>query len=200
MEYSNKLIRLNSLAKKLPEGRVYRAHELSKFSTSVSRDLKEMVEKGYLNYLGKGMYYKPKKLGKFDVPPSREDLLAKFLKTKDFMVRSVSDYNNLRLGTTQLFNEIYVYNKRRAGAVQLGKTTYHFKRKKFPSTNYDEYLLVDMLNNIEKLGENRNDLLYTLECRWNKDLGLDKEVVLKFAKKYGKYWVKKYFNHLGGSR
>ena len=50
------------------------------------------------------------------------------------------------------------------------------------------------------LGENRNDLLYTLECRWNKDLGLDKEVVLKFAKKYGKYWVKKYFNHLGGSR
>nr|MCB9063470.1 hypothetical protein [Halobacteriovoraceae bacterium] len=198
MEYSSKLNRLNRLAAKLPAGKVYRACDFSKFSTSVSRDLKEMVDKGYLSYLGKGMYYRPKKLGKFEVPPSREELLAKFLKTKDFMVRNVSDFNSLRLGTTQLFNEVYVYNKRRAGTVKLGKTTYHFKKKNFPSKNYDEYLLVDMLNNLERLGENRETLLQNLERRWSEDLNLNKNVVLLFAKKYGKYWVKQYLGQLGG--
>lgn len=188
--------RLKGIVDSLKKGKVYRASDFSKLSTSPSRDLNLLAKANLITYLGKGLYLKPRKLGKLDIPPRTEDLISVFLKTDKFLIRNLSDFNMLRLGTTQLFKEVHVYNERRDGRVRLGNKTYHFKKKKFPSSHYDEYLLVDMLNNLEKLGVEREEVLHKLKYRWGKNLELDKKVVHRFAKKYGKYWVKKFFEKM----
>lgn len=198
MKDSNYEKRLQSLMYSFSPGRVFKVQEFSRFSSAPSRDLKALVLRGYLVNLGRGFYYRPKKLGAYNVPPSEKELLLRFLKTSHFLIRNMSDFNKLRLGTTQLFNETYIYNKKRDGKIELGGTTFFFKKRDFPKTNHDEYMLVDMLNNLDRLGVNNEEVLSNLRRRWNTDLPLDKSTVLKFSKKYGKYWVKKYFEKIEG--
>ena len=143
--------RLDEFTMKLHPGKVYRASELASFSVSLSRDLKLLVNEKKLTYLGKGLYVRLRLLGEFEVPPERSDLMKKFLKTKHFLVRNFSDFNRLGLGLSQLYNQAYVYNERRDGKIELGGETYYLKRKAFPKDHHEEYLLVDMLNNLEKL-------------------------------------------------
>ena len=132
-----------------------------------------------------------------ELSPSADKVVQKFLKTNHFLMRSLSDFNRLGLGLTQMFRETFVYNSRRDGEVKLGGRTYFFKKKKFPKNHLDEYLLVDFLNNIEKLGEDREALLARFERKWyGKGWEVDYDVVYKFSQRYGKYWVKKYFQKL----
>jgi len=199
MKNENLKRRLDKFSNGLKPGRVYRAHELSKYTNSLGRDLRLLVESQRLKTAGKGLYYVPDKLGNSEIPARTKELVEKFLKTNHFLLRSLSDFNRLDLGLTQMFKETFVYNTKRDGKVELDGREFFFKKKEFPKDHLDEYLFVDFLNNIEKLGENREMLLVTFERKWRaKAWPVDYDVVYKFAKKFGKSWVKKYFKYLKG--
>lgn len=198
MKYESKEERLEAFLAKMVNRKAYKSKELNRWSSNLSRDLKELEEKNLLTNAGHGIYYQSEKLGSFNLPVDENSLLEKFLNDSKFMTRTYGEYNDLRLGTTQHTpNLVLVYNKKRDGVFTLDGKTYVFKRKKFPSKNFDEFLLVDMLNNLENLGEDKNFILDNLKKRWASNFELDKKVILFQAKRYGKYWVKKFFEKLG---
>jgi len=144
------------LAKHLRAGKVYRREDLASYSTSVDRELQQLVAAGRLTKAAQGLYYAPRKSVFGDAPPAESEMLAVFLKDKNFLSFNPSVYNSLRLGTTQLYNKAIVYNHKRHGKFRLGNREYDFRVKhRFPLPNQvsSEYLLVDMLNNFDELAE-----------------------------------------------
>lgn len=144
------------LVRHVRAGKVYRREDLVPFSTSVDRELQQLVAAGRLTKAAQGLYYAPRKSVFGDAPPAEEDMLAAFLKDKNFLSFNPSVYNSLRLGTTQLYNKAIVYNHKRHGKFRLGNREYDFRIKhRFPLPKQvtSEYLLVDMLNNFDELAE-----------------------------------------------
>lgn len=93
---------------------------------------------------------------------------------------SFNHYNSLGVGTTQLYNEAIVYNHKRHGVFKLGTRTYKFVRKHyFPTKLSEEFLLVDLVDNIKKLVEDQSRILELVK---NKALKLNRRRLLKFAK------------------
>lgn len=151
-------------------GKVYRREDLVPYSTSVDRELQQLVAQGLLQKLAQGMYYKPKKNVFGEVPPNESDLLAVFLKDKNFLSFNPSVYNSLRLGTTQLYNKNIVYNHKRHGMFKLDQREYDFRLKhNFPKPSQvtTEYLLVDMLNNLSDLAEDEDEVLERAKKKLN---------------------------------
>lgn len=73
---------------------------------------------------------------------------------------SPNAYNSLGVGTTQLYNEQVVYNRKRHGKFKLGNRTFCFRVKPyFPKDLSKEFLLVDLVNNISRLAEDQNAVL-----------------------------------------
>jgi len=147
------------LVRHLRAGKVYRREDLVPYSTSVDRELQKLVAAGRLTKAAQGLYYAPRKSVFGDAPPAEEDMLAAFLKDKNFLSFNPSVYNSLRLGTTQLYNKTIVYNHKRHGIFRLGNRDYDFRVKhRFPLPNQvsSEYLLVDMLNNFDELAEDED--------------------------------------------
>jgi len=148
--------RATPLVRHLRAGKVYRREDLVPYSTSVDRELQQLVAAGRLTKAAQGLYYAPRKSVFGDAPPAEEDLLAAFLKDKNFLSFNPSIYNSLRLGMTQLYNKAIVYNHKRQGVFTLDQRSYDFRVKhRFPlhSQVTSEYLLVDMLNNFDELAE-----------------------------------------------
>lgn len=144
------------LARHLRAGKVYRREDLVAYSSSVDRELQKLVAAGRLTKAAQGLYYAPRKSVFGDAPPAEEDMLAAFLKDKNFLSFNPSVYNSLRLGTTQLYNKTIVYNHKRHGKFRLGNREFDFRVKHrfpLPSQVSSEYLLVDMLNNFDELAE-----------------------------------------------
>jgi hypothetical protein len=197
MRNANLIKRLDEFTNGLKVGRVYRASELAPFSSSLGRDLRLLVENKKLRLVGKGLYVRPDRLGDFEIPPDTREVISKFLGTNNFILRSRSDYNSLGLGLTQMFNEVFVYNKKRFGKIELDGKIYFFKRRDFPRNNHFEYLFVDLFNNIDSVGADKKILIERFEYAWRKRAwDCNYEVIYKFSQKYGKNWVKKYFQKL----
>jgi hypothetical protein len=138
---------------------VYRREDLVPFSTSVDRELKQLVAAGRLTKAAQGLYYAPRKSVFGDAPPAEDSLLAGFLKDKEFLSFNPSVYNTLRMGMTQLYNKTIVYNHKRHGKFRLGNREFDFRVKHrfpLPSQVSSEYLLVDMLNNFDELAEDED--------------------------------------------
>jgi len=178
-------------------GKLYRAESLMNYSNNLSRDLAILVSESRLKRAGPGLYYKPKKLGVFDIPIDKSSLVKEFLKVKSgsFLVRHLSDFHSLRLGTTQHSKKVYVYNKKRNGDFTLDGTDFAFRKRKFPKEQSTEYLLVDMLNSLKELGEDSSKLLANLERRLP-NMNLDMDKLLQTSRKYGKVWVKRFLNKM----
>jgi hypothetical protein len=138
---------------------VYRREDLAPYSTSVDRELQQLVAAGRLTKAAQGLYYAPRKSVFGDLPPTEDEMLAAFLKDKNFLSFNPSVYNTLRLGMTQLYNKTIVYNHKRHGIFRLGNRHYDFRVKHhfpLPSQVTSEYLLVDMLNNFDELAEDED--------------------------------------------
>ena len=147
------------LAKHLRAGKVYRREDLVPYSTSVDRELQQLVAAGRLTKAAQGLYYAPRKSIFGDIPPTEDEMLAAFLKDKIFLSFNPSVYNTLRLGMTQLYNKTIVYNHKRHGKFRLGNREFDFRVKHrfpLPSQVSSEYLLVDMLNNFDELAEDED--------------------------------------------
>ena len=150
------------LVRHVRAGKVYRREDLVPYSTSVDRELQQLVAAGRLTKAAQGLYYAPRKSVFGDAPPVEEELLAVFLKDKNFLNFNPSVYNSLRLGTTQLYNKTIVYNHKRHGLIRLDRREYDFRLKQSfprPSQVTTEYLLVDMLNNLAELAEDEDQVL-----------------------------------------
>ncbi len=151
-----------SLARHLRAGKAYRREDLAPYSTSIDRELQQLVAAGRLTKAAQGLYYAPRKSVFGDAPPVEEEMLAVFLKDKNFLSFNPSVYNSLRLGMTQLYNKTIVYNHKRHGIFRLGNREFDFRVKhRFPLPNQvsSEYLLVDMLNNLGDLAEDETQVL-----------------------------------------
>lgn len=152
--------KLQELKKHLKRGKVYRRADLSQWSKSVDRHLDELVAQGTIKKLSQGLYYYPERTVFGEAPPEEEVLVRSFLKDKRFLVTSFNEYNKLGVGTTQLYNGRTVYNHKRHGDFNLGGMMFSFRVKPhFPNKITPEFLLVDLLNNLEQLAEDSSELV-----------------------------------------
>lgn len=155
---------LEQVSRMLHAGKVYRREDLARVSNAVDRHLRELVSGGTLKRLAQGLYYAPKKSVFGVLPPDDQDLVAAFLRDKDFLVFSPSSYNTLGLGTSQLYNKTLVYNHKRHGLFSFGKRQFDFRVKpRFPNQLTPEFLLVDAINNLDELAEDKLRLLQMAE-------------------------------------
>ena len=151
---------LMEVKKHLRAGRVYRREDLVQWSASVDRHLKTLVGEGDLKKLRYGLYYCPKRLAFGEVPASEHELVQAFLKTDHFVVMSPNLYNQLGVGTTQLYNKRVVYNRKRHGRFDLDGRVYQFERRmNVPRKLSKEFLLVDLVNEVDQLAEDRDAVL-----------------------------------------
>jgi len=154
------MAKLDDLKKHLKEGRVYRRAEIAQWSKAVDREVGLLVQNGFLEKLSQGLYYVPKKTAFGAAPPDEEALVRSFLKDDDFLLTSLNAYNGLGVGTTQLYNKRVVYNHKRHGEFSLGGRSFFFHAKhRFPAKVTEEFLLVDLVNNLEHLAEDKEAVL-----------------------------------------
>lgn len=188
---------LNEVKKHLRPGQVYRRADLLHWSNSVDRHLHQLLEDGTLNKLSHGLYHCPKKTAFGDAPADDHKLVEAFLKDHRFLITSPNAYNTLGVGTTQLYNETIVYNHKRHGRFKLGGRMFDFRRKPFPKSLSEEFLLVDLMNNLGVLAENQEAVVE----RVKKKVGLmDMKALQKAASEYGSVKTKKMFDKMVASR
>ena len=188
--------RLEELKGRLQPGSVYRRHDLAKWSKSVDRHLDELLEEGVLQKLSQGLYYYPKKTAFGFAPPEDGTLIASFLKDDRFLVTSPNAYNSLGVGTTQLYNVKTVYNHKRHGEYKLGNRMFDFRIKPhFPEKPTEEFLLIDLVNNLDQLAEDKNVVLKNV---FKKALSMDRAKLKRSATKYGDVKTRKLFSEMLG--
>src|SRR5579872_1295863 len=151
---------LEQLKRRLKPGHAYRRADLARWSTSVDRHLKQLVESGVLKKLSGGLYAYPKETVFGQAPAKDSDVVSAFLKDDRFLLASPNAYNSLGVGTTQLYDKTVVYNHKRHGEFQLGGRTFAFRVKpRFPKSLTKEFLLVDLVNNLDQLAEAKDEVL-----------------------------------------
>jgi hypothetical protein len=164
-------------------GEVYRRSDLEYFSSAIDRHLAQLTKEGVLVKINQGLYYAPKESKFGTVPPEDHLLVESFLKGEDFLLVSPNAYNSLGLGLTQLYNIKWVYNHKRNGEFKLNGKTFLFKNKAaFPKILSKEYLLVDMLNNLEALAEDQSVIVRNME---EHILQFDTSELMKVTQQYG---------------
>ena len=187
---------LGRLKQHLRRGQVYRRADLLRWSNSVDRHLKQLLEEGTLTKLAGGLYYYPRQANFGPLPAKYKTLVAAFLKDHRFLLTSPNAYNSLRVGLTQLYNTTWVYNHKRHGRFRFGKRTLDFRVKpSFPKTLSDEFLLVDLVDNIHCLAEDREATLEKLKQRVMR-AEVNVKALSKNVRGYGGAKAKKFFQPL----
>src|SRR4051794_28880432 len=148
------MTKLEELKRHLKPGQAYRRADLARWSTSVDRHIKQLVESGVLRKLSGGLYAYPKETAFGLAPAADKDVVSAFLKDDRFLLASPNAYNSLGVGTTQLYDKTVVYNHKRHGEFELGGRRFAFRVKPhFPKSLTTEFLLVDLVNNLQWLAE-----------------------------------------------
>ena len=116
------------------------------------------------------------------------------MKDNRYFVTSINAYNSLGVGATQLYNKTVVYNHKRHGNFMLGGREFEFRKKPaFPKTLTKEFLLVDLVNNLDYLAEDREQVLARVKER---ALQGSRSALTRAAKEYGMVRTRKFFNSL----
>ena len=186
------MTKLQELKRHLRPGRVYRREELARWSNAVDRHLKRLVNEGTLTKLAGGLYAYPKETVFGKAPAEDDKLVGTFLKDDRFLLASPNAYNSLGVGTTQLYDKTVVYNHKRHGNFSLGGRTFDFRVKpSFPKSLSKEFLLVDLVNNLDRLAENRTEVLARVKER---TASYDTPRLERAARNYGNVRTKKFFS------
>jgi hypothetical protein len=173
---------------------VYRRGDLLRWSRSVDRHLKELTVDGTLKKLGTGLYYSPRGFQFGEAPADERELVKAFLKTDRFVLISPNAYNQLGLGTTQLYNKRVVYNQKRHGIFPLGNRMVTFERRmNVPRQLSPEFLLVDVVNELDNLAEDRDAVLSRVR---EKTREMDQRKLSRAVSLYGKYSTQKKFQEM----
>lgn len=117
--------------------------------------------------------------------------MSAFLKDDPFLVASPNAYNSLGVGTTQLYDKTVVYNHKRHGEFQLDNRTFAFRVKpRFPKSLTKEFLLVDLVNNVDQLAEAKDEILKRVAER---AADSDQKRLRRAVREYGSERAKKFF-------
>ena len=166
-------VTMEALRQHIKPGHVYRRSDLEYYSSAIDRHLVMLTKEESLVKLSQGVYYAPKSSKFGPVPPDDALLVESFLKDSDFLMIKPNMYNALGLGLTQLYNTTWVYNHKRKGEFKFNGKTFEFKIKSsFPNQLTKEFLLVDLLNNLNELAENQYQTTTSLSknlSRFNND-------------------------------
>ena len=185
------MTKLEELKRRLRPGQVYRREGLAQWSKAVDRHLKQLQDDGTLTKLAPGLYAYPKKTVFGEAPAEDDKLIETFLKDDRFLVASPNAYNGLGVGTTQLYDKTVVYNRKRHGTFSLGGRTFEFRMKmSFPKTLSREFLLVDLVNNLDRLAESRKEVLARVSERV---ASCDVPRLRRAAREFGNVRTKKFF-------
>src|ERR1700681_1154355 len=164
--YIEAMSKLDELKRHLKPGGVYRREDLARWSNAVDRHLKQLVESNVLTKLAGGLYAYPKATAFGPAPANDDALVEAFLKDRRFLLASPNAYNSLGVGTTQLYDRTVVYNHKRHGDFQLGGRKFACRVKPhFPKSLSREFLLVDLVNNLDQLAEAKSEVLGRVQER-----------------------------------
>lgn len=180
-----KLYVVDTLKNSLKAGQVYRRSDFLGKSKNVDRHLATLVKHGDLKKLQQGLYVCPESTAFGEAPPNEQQLLRTFLKDDHFVVYSYNAFNSLGFGTTQLHNRKVVFNRKRSGEHMVGGRTYLFHRwREAPKKLTPEFLVVELLNQLNHLAEDRKSVLENLS---NKLKSFDLKKLKRAAARYGTY-------------
>ncbi|MCB0079971.1 MAG: hypothetical protein KDE47_03530 [Caldilineaceae bacterium] len=183
--------KLDELRAKLQPGRIYHRKGLARWSKAVDRHLKQLLDDGALVKLSQGIYYCPRQTAFGEAPPDEKALVRAFLNDERFLITSPNVYNVLGIGATQLYNQTVVYNHKRHGKLSLGNRTFDFRKKSFfPLELNREFLLVDLVNNLGRVAEERTALLNEVEKQLP---SFDRAALTDAVRTYGGVAAKKFF-------
>jgi hypothetical protein len=183
------MAKVNELERHLRPGAVYRRSDLAKWSRSVDRHLSALVKEGVLRKVSPGLYHASKPTIFGAAPASEKDLVQAFLKDERFLILTPNAYNSLGLGTTQLHNKRVVYNHKRHGDFTLGGRRFAFQVKPhFPKKLSAEFLLVDIVGNLDQLADDQPDMLGRITAKVGE---MDKRSLSQALSKYGNARAKK---------
>lgn len=190
--YVGGMTKLQALKKHLRPGQVYRREDVARWSNAVDRHLKRLLEDGTLTKLAGGLYAYPKDTVFGKAPAEDDKLVGTFLKDHRFLLASPNAYNSLGVGTTQLYDKTVVYNHKRHGLFSLGGRTFDFRVKPaFPKALNKEFLLVDLVNNVDRLAESKNEVLARVKER---TASYDVHRLQRAVRDYGNVRAKKFFS------
>lgn len=188
------MYKADELKRNLRPGRVYRRSDLAQWSNSVDRHVSALVNDGTLQKVGAGLYYFPKESVFGKTRAEEQKLIYGFLKDVHFLLTSPNSYNSLGVGTTQLYNKRVVYNHKRHGEFKLGGNMFTFvSRHRFPKKASPEFLIVDLLNNLDKIAEDTELLLKNVSQRIK---SMDLKRLKINLKEYGNLRAKSFLNPL----
>jgi hypothetical protein len=194
LPYLGDMTRLQELKKHLRPGRVYRRADLARWSNAVDRHLRQLIDEGTLTKLRGGLYLFPKHTAFGKAPAEDDKLVAAFLRDDRFLLASPNAYNSLGVGTTQLYDKTVVYNHKRHGNFSLGGRKFDFRFKPtFPRKLNREFLLVDLVNNVDDLAESRDEVLARVK---KKASSYDASRLRRAAREYGSVKTRKFFDTL----
>jgi hypothetical protein len=186
--------KLRALRTHFKEGSLYRRSDVGEWSKSPDRHLAELVREGTLEKLSQGLYYYPKQSVFGKTPPEETKLVRSFLKDDRFLITSPNAYNSLGVGTTQLYNKRVVYNHKRHGDFTLGNQRFAFRVKPhFPNKLTEEFLLVDLLNNIDSIAEDKGAVLLKIAAKAS---SMNQKKLARAVKDYGGVRAQKFFKSL----
>src|SRR5712692_7595080 len=190
--YIVSMTKLLELKKHLRPGQVYRREDLAQWSNAVDRHLKQFLNDGTFTKLAGGLYLYPKETVFGKAPAEDDKLVGTFLKDHRFLLASPNAYNSLGVGTTQLYDKTVVYNHKRHGQFSLGGRTFDFRVKPaFPRKLSKEFLLVDLVNNLDRLAESQNEVLARVKERAP---SYDLPRLRRAARDYGNVRTKRFFS------
>ncbi len=182
---------LTALKNHLRQGQVYRRADLLAWTNAVDRHLRQLVDDGTLTKLSGGLYYYPKQTSFGAAPADDAKLVEAFLNDHRFLMTTPNAYNALGVGSTQLYNETVVYNHKRHGRFKLGKRNFDFRIKPhFPKTLSEAFLLVDLVNNVDRLAEEKSAMLEGVAKKAHE---VDPKVLGKAVRDYAGVKAKKFF-------
>jgi hypothetical protein len=185
------MTRLQALKEHLRPGQVYRREDLARWSNAVDRHIKQLQDEGTLTKLAGGLYAYPKDTVFGKAPAEDAKLISTFLKDHRFLLASPNAYNSLGVGTTQLYDKTVVYNHKRHGLFSLGGRTLEFRVKpSLPKTLNREFLLVDLVNNVDRLAESKSEVLARVKERAS---SYDVSRLRRAVRDYGSVRTKKFF-------
>jgi hypothetical protein len=188
------MTKLDELKQHLKPGSVYRREELARWSNAVDRHLKQLVASNVLTKLAGGLYAYPKETDFGRAPPADDTLVEAFLRDKRFLLASPNAYNSLGVGTTQLYDQTVVYNHKRHGEFPLGGRKFSFRVKPhFPKSLTREFLLVDLVNNLDALAETKSEVLDRVKQR---TATFDGPRLRRAVRDYGSVRTRKFFDQL----
>lgn len=146
--------------------------------------------------LAGGLYAAPKQTAFGPAPADDAALIEAFLKGSPYLKVSPNLYNGLGVGTTQLHNKTVVYNHKRHGRFRLGAREFEFRLKpRLPAKLTSEFLLVDLVNNLADLGEDRAATLARVRAASRR---YSPARLKRAAEAYGKVGTRKFFEQALG--